>query len=250
VTLQPSTPPDQTDQNDPEAPSHLSPTDWARIERLLQETVKETTQDVARQLTSSIHRLTTQNKLQALEIKGLRASLATKNKRKSHGKALPLPVPDRTTGGAVFYSPRSVRQAKALLAEREAEEHQKELQKAETKKLRADTKLLNEKLAKERAEKRVREKERKEREKAERAAKAAEKKAVQNKNARQKALETSQKGKRKASKPLPKQPKRQKKVSGAVGGVVGSSVAHGATSDLPAKQSRGGRNIKTPARYR
>jgi hypothetical protein len=168
--LQPSTPPHQTDQNGNEAPSDLSPARGVQLERLLRETVKDISDTVARKLTSSVHRLATENKIQALEITGLRSSLATKNKRTSHGKALPLPISEKSTGGAIFFSPRSVRQAKAKLKQQEQEEHQEELQKAETKKLKADTKLLKEKLAKEAAEKRVKEKERKEREKAERAA--------------------------------------------------------------------------------
>ena len=244
--LQPTTPPHQTDQNNDGGPSELSPIGRVQLERLLQHVVKETCGEVARKLTSSIHRITTQNKLQALEIEGLRASLTTKNKRKSHGKALPLPIPSRITGGALFLSPRTIRQAKADLKQKEEEEHQKELQKAETKKLKHDTKLLKEKLAKERAEKRVKDKERKDREKAERAAKAAAKKAEREANNQQKALHTSQKGKRKASTTQPKQQKRQKRV----GGDGASSIAIEAASAQPARQSRGGRKIKTPAKYR
>lgn len=116
----------------------------------------------------------------------------------------------------------------------------------ETKKLKADTKLLKEKLAKEAAEKRVKEKERRDIEKAEKAAKLAEKRAVREANKQQKAIQTSQKGKRKASRALPQKNKRQKRV----GGGVAPSVAPEAPSAQPARTSRGGRNINTPARYR
>ena len=88
--LQPHTPPDQTDQIGQEAPSHLSPTDWSHLQRLLQETVEETSQGIARKLTSSIHQLTTQNKLLQVEVEGLQASLTTQNKRRRHSKPLPL----------------------------------------------------------------------------------------------------------------------------------------------------------------
>jgi hypothetical protein len=73
---------------------------------------------------------------------GLRSSLVTKNKRTSHGRPLPLPIPEKSIGEAVFFSPQSVRQAKAKLKQQEQEKHQEELQKAETKKFKADTKLL------------------------------------------------------------------------------------------------------------
>jgi hypothetical protein len=214
--------------------------------------VKDISITVARKLTSSDHRLATENKLRALEIERLRASLATKNKRTSHGKALPLPMEEKSIGGATFFSPRSVRRAKAKLKQMEPEkkEHQAEVQKADKKKLKADTKLIEEKLAKEAAEARVKDKKKKEREKAERAAKAVEQKAIRENNARQKALQTTQNSKPKALKLLSKQPKRQKKVGGAVGSAVGSGVAHGATPALPPKQSRSGRNIKPPAQFR
>ncbi|OAK94626.1 hypothetical protein IQ06DRAFT_187214, partial [Phaeosphaeriaceae sp. SRC1lsM3a] len=207
--LQPTTPPDQTDQIDLEAPSRLSPADWARIERLLQETVKETTKGVASTLISSVHQLSTQNKLQAIELEGLRASLATKNKRKGHGKPLPLPVKNRTTGGAIFYSPRSVRVAKQNLAIKEAEEHQNELEKIDKKEVRRQNKLVKEKEAKERAEKRVKDKKRRDKEKAAKAAKTAAKKAESD---RKKALQLSQKGKRKATKAPASRPIKKKRL--------------------------------------
>jgi hypothetical protein len=254
IKFQPHTPPDQTDQITQTAPSHLSPTDWARIERLLASTMKETSQEVARKLTSSIHRLATKSKLQKLEIQGLQASLNTKNKRKRHGKALPLPVLNRHTGGAIFYSPRSVRQARATLATREAVQHQEKLDKAETKRLKEAKKLLDQKLAKERAEKRMKEKERREKEKAERAASAAAKRAnSQRKKAekdREKAIKTSQKGKRKASKVSSKPQKRQKVSGGGAIGSAASGAAIRAASPEPPRTTSRGRTITLPLKFR
>lgn len=49
---------------------------------------------------------------------------------------------EKSIGGATFFSPRSVRRAKAKLKQTEQEKHQAEVQKADKKKLKADTKLL------------------------------------------------------------------------------------------------------------
>lgn len=251
--LQPITPPDQADQIDPEAPSRLSPADWARIERLLRDTVKVTTAGVARKLTSSVHRLSTQNKLQQLELEGLRASLATKNKRMRYGKPLLLPVSNRTTGGAIFYSPRTVRQAKATLATKEAEKHQKELDKAESKKQRQEKKLQDELFAKKRAEERVKERQKKD-DAARRAQDAAEKRAERKhqREARdhEKTLKSSHIGKHKASRASPKQQKRQKvSGDGAVGG-GSSDTARPAASPEPARTTSCGRTITLPIKLR
>ena len=254
IKFQPHTPPEQTDQAGQEALSQLSPTDWARIQQLLAEAAKETSENVARELTAAIHRLTTKSKLQKLEIQGLQASLATKNKRKSHGKALPLPVSNRRTGGATFYSPRSVRQAWATLATREAEEHQKELEKAETKRLQEANKLLKQKLAKERAEERVKARKRRQREMAERAANAAAKRAENQRKKeekdRQKAIQTSQKGKRKALR-APSKPQKRQKVSGggAISGAA-SGAAVRAASPEPRRTTSRGRTITLPSKFR
>jgi hypothetical protein len=104
----------------PDGGSDLSLTSWKRVERLLQQTVKDTSNEVVRRLEALIHRASTETKLLRYENEGLRASLATKNRRKRHGKRLPLASPERPDGGATFWSPRRVGEARAKRAEIEA----------------------------------------------------------------------------------------------------------------------------------
>jgi hypothetical protein len=100
--------------------SDLSPTSWKRVERLLQQTVTDTSNEVVRRLEALIHRASIETKLLCYENEGLRASLATKNKRKKHGKRLLLASPERSGGGAIFWSPWKVDEARAKRAEMEA----------------------------------------------------------------------------------------------------------------------------------
>lgn len=81
--------------------SDLSPTSWKRVERLLQQTVKDSSNEVVRRLEASIHRASTETKLLRYENEGLRASLAIKNQRKKPGKQLPLSS-EKPDGGATF----------------------------------------------------------------------------------------------------------------------------------------------------
>jgi hypothetical protein len=86
----------------PNSGSNLSLTSWKRVERLLQQTVKDTSNEVVRRLEASIHCASTETKLLRYKNEGLRASLATKNWRKRHGKRLPLTSPKRPNRGATF----------------------------------------------------------------------------------------------------------------------------------------------------
>ncbi|KAF1974908.1 hypothetical protein BU23DRAFT_460680 [Bimuria novae-zelandiae CBS 107.79] len=183
--FQPSTPPQESRDT---ASSHLSPSDWQRMERLLKDTVKKGTDETVKKLEASFHRASTQTKLLQHQNKGLLASLDTKNKRKKNGRSLPLK-------------------------------------------------------GKQKREKREKDKVAKEKEKAAEARRKADEKADRD---RQKALQTSQAGKRKASRPLPRQQKRQKQV----GGRAASSVAPSAAPPPPSHVTRLGRNTKLPAKFR
>jgi hypothetical protein len=76
-----------------------------------------------------IHRASTQNKLLQLENEGLLTSLDTKNKRTRHGKRLLLRGTKKQPTDAVFCSPRKLREAKAIQAEKDREEEDEKLQK-------------------------------------------------------------------------------------------------------------------------
>ncbi|KAF1963960.1 hypothetical protein BU23DRAFT_585807 [Bimuria novae-zelandiae CBS 107.79] len=118
-------------------------------------------------------------------------------------------------GGAVLWSPRKVREAR-----------EQKLRKAEIAELRKAAKLYKEKIAE---EKRVG------REAAKKEARDA-----------AKALQSTQKGKKKASQPPTQSNKRQKRVVDA----VATKEALGAVLVAPPKTTRRGRNVKLPSKYK
>lgn len=238
--FQPSTPPQESRDT---ASSYLSLSDWQRMERLLKDTVKEGTDEAVKKLEASFHRASTQTKLLQHQNEGLLASLDTKNKRKKNGRSLPLKGKHKVHGEATFYSPRSLQKGRAEQVAKDEVEAAEQLKKAEMKKLRAANALYNKKIAQEKREKREKDKVAKEKEKAAEAQRKADEKAERD---RQKALQTSQAGKRKASRLLPKQQKRQKQV----GGRAASSVAPSAAPLPPSHVTRLGRNTKLPAKFR
>ncbi|KAF2832659.1 hypothetical protein CC86DRAFT_390650 [Ophiobolus disseminans] len=63
-----------------------------------------------------------------------------KRLRRNRGKVLPLEAPEEYHGGAVFWSPRKVREARDRLQQQEAEEEQQRLQKVEAAKARKERK--------------------------------------------------------------------------------------------------------------
>lgn len=242
--------PPNTLKDTPEAASQVSPTDWHAVDRLLQEVVKDAGEKIVRKLTGSIHRAATETKLLRHENKGLRTSLHTQNKRKNNGKRLPLAEiqvrNDRATGGATFWSPSKVKEARAIRALKQQEDEENKLQKARLKAEKAAKKVREEEEKEERAKARKLAKEVKEKELRERAAKAAKTKRVRAENNTKKAIKTSKKGKRKASSALAPKNKRQKASSGGAAPVEASAPA----SASPVRTTSRGRNVHLPAKFK
>jgi hypothetical protein len=235
-----TTPPEQIDNM---GPSHLSPADWERVGRLVKGAVKEGTDQVVRKLTGAIHRASVQNKLLKLENEGLLASLDTQNKRTRNGRRLPFKGKKKRPTDATLFSPRKVQEAREIQHRKDEDKLANTKRIKDNKELSQQKKEVKERQAAEARAERDRKKKVKEQEQAE---EAARKQGEKEQKDLEKAIQTSQTGKRKASRPLPKQQKRQKRV----GGGVASSVAIEAALAQPARTSRGGRNIKTPAKFR
>ena len=227
----------------PSTPSRLSPTDWKEMERLVRRVVEDNDARSTRQLKSTIHHLSVEDGLLSHENNGLQASLATKNKRKKYGKPLELHQREEYHSGAVFWSPRKIREARAREVVKQRDEQEKKLKKFEMKELRESAKLYKQKVAE---EKRVeRERVRMAREK-ERAEKAAEKQHQKEMRDSAKALQLSQLGKRKASKSSLTPNKRRKQM----GGAGASVVAVVEPSALPTRVTSRGRNVSLPSKFR
>ena len=223
--------------------SGLSDYDWRKMDRLIRSAFKDQSSRDTQKLRSSLHHLSVQNELLQHENTGLREALAIKKKRTRKSKALDLQQRDEYHGGSVLWSPRKVREARVRQSIKEHEDKEEQLQKAETAELRKAAKLYKEKIQQ---EKRVaREVARKEKEK-ERAEKVAQRTAQKSARDAEKALQLSQKGKRKASQAPLQSRKRQKRV---VNGLDTGEASQGA-SGTPAIPTRRGRSIKLPDRYK
>ena len=95
-----------------------------------------------KKLSQTIHTLAVQNSILQHENEQLREALSHEKKRRQRGKALLLEPPEGYHGGAVFYSPQKVQQARDRQHQKELDEAAVQHQKSEAVKLRKKQKLL------------------------------------------------------------------------------------------------------------
>ena len=236
----------KTTQNDNQgsresSKSVLSGDNWREIDRLVRATEQQSRKD-AQKLIRSLHHISAKVQLLHHENANLREALATKKKYKKKGKSLDLQQRQEYHGGAVFWSPRKVREARVRQSVKEQEEREQKLQKAERAELRKAAKLHKEKIAEEKRVAREAAKVAREKERAEKAAERARKKEARN---AVKAPQSTPNGKRKASQSSVQRNKRQKCV---VDTIAPKEVSE-AASAAPPKTARRGRNVKLPSKY-
>jgi hypothetical protein len=233
----------QDEESGNSSSSGLSDHDWRKMDRLIRSAVKDQGSQDTKKLRRSLHHLSVQNELLKHEIDGIKQALSIKEKRKKKGKALDLQQRQEYHGGAVFWSPKKIREARVRQSVREQEEKEQQLQKAETAELKKAARLYKEKIRQEKQAAREAAKKAREKEKAKKAAQREAQKATRN---TEKALQLSQKGKRKASEPPLQSRKRQKC---GVDALDVREASEGASS-TPAISTRRGRNVKLPSRYK
>jgi hypothetical protein len=119
--------------------SALSASNWRKTERLLRQVVKDRGDKQAQKLSQAFHQISTQKTLLEHEVKGLCEALVNERKRRKRGKALMLEEPEEYHGGAVFWSPRKVKEAREQQQLKEHEEEQLQHQKGETKRYCKET---------------------------------------------------------------------------------------------------------------
>jgi hypothetical protein len=107
------------------------------------------------------------------EAQGLRQALTNERLRRKQGKALPLEQPEEDHGGAVFWSPRKVKEARDRQQQQEQEEEQQRLQKAKRGHVREDQKQAKLQAVQQRRTARAAARVVREKEKAEQASRAA-----------------------------------------------------------------------------
>ncbi|KAF2844614.1 hypothetical protein T440DRAFT_409804 [Plenodomus tracheiphilus IPT5] len=226
--------------------SALSASNWRKTEGLLREVVKDRGDPRARKLSQAFHSISVQKTLLEHEVQGLREALINERLRRKRGKALPLQEPEDYHGGAIFYSPRKVKEARERQQQQELEEEQQRLQKAEKYRRREEARQAKAQAAQARREARASARLLRERLRAERAADQALRKAARKTAKRlQESLKLSQRGKRRSLKATRKAASEKFVVKEPQGSREAGSAA---TAAQPI-QSRCGRQITTPARY-
>jgi hypothetical protein len=110
---------------------------WNDLRRLFEVAVKDTAAVESKQLSESLHSLQVQNELLHHENDGLRAALTTKRKQRVKSKRLDLQQRKDFHGGAVFWSPRKIREARTREKVNLQEEALRRQQKAEQKEIKA-----------------------------------------------------------------------------------------------------------------
>jgi hypothetical protein len=213
------------------------------MERLVRAAVSDRTAEESKKLSETLHSLAVQNELLHNENDGLREALDNKKKRKDHGKRLDLQRKDSYHGGATFWSPHKIHQARACELEKQQQEEAEIAARANRKELQAAAKLLKEQQKEERCVEREKLKEERKRERAGKLAAHNARIAAQN---TKKLSTTAQSGKRKASRAPPSNNKRPRRSSGAAAVPTSPEAAPAA----PPKVNSCGRTIRTPVRYR
>ena len=230
--------------------SVVSASDWRKIERLLRAVVEDVYDRQSAKLSQTIHTIAVQKQLLQHENERLKAALINEKKRRNRGKPLLLEPADLDNGGAKFYSPMKIQQAREKQQDKDLEEQQQLQQKAKDLCLREEQKQLKQQLLDERKFGQVQAKKRRE---AVAAEKALEKEqlAVDRELAKQLRddLQLSKRGKKQNI----KVPKAQKPAPAPV--VVAINVNNG-VGDLaepvaPATSTtRSGRTTRLPSKYK
>jgi hypothetical protein len=157
----------------------------------------------------SLHHISAQNSILRAENRGLRETLFIKKKCEKKSYTLQLNNSNEYHGGAVFCSPKKIRQLHLDEIEKRRQKDEMKLQKAERRQLQKQALLCKLQQTEDRRVERERLKEAREKERAE---KAAQKEAQKAANDAKKAIKLSQKGRRKASQSSTQNQKRQKRV--------------------------------------
>jgi hypothetical protein len=136
-------------QEEEESSGFLSDTGWRKVRKILDQSVGKEAQKEAKKISLSFHHLQVQKELVDLENKGLREALQVKKKHKNKEKKLDLQQYQKYHGRAVFWLPSKVREACTHEAVKEQEDHDIQLQKVQSRKMKEATKLCKLQIAEE-----------------------------------------------------------------------------------------------------
>jgi hypothetical protein len=221
---------------------------WIQLQKSYEAAVKDKDENSLNRLSLATHNIHISNYILNTENDGLRDALAHTRKQKKKSKPLDLQQREEYHGGAIFWSPRKVREARVREEVRTTTEMAEKLAKAEAKQLREAATLYKKKMQeearvlRETAKKRAAEEKKRAQEEA--AAKRAQKQQETRDRDSKKAIRQSQKGKTTASKVLKasqSKPRRNNRVGGR-------TVQAPPATQAPPKSTRS-RTITAPQRY-
>lgn len=213
------------------------------LEQLLKEFKADPGALDARRMSNEILALVATNTLLQQENIDLKEAISIEKKRRQRGKALLLEPPEEYHGGAVFWSPSKVQQARDAQQQKELDEAAAQHQKDEAVKARAEQKQLKQQLLEQRQVLR-------QQAKVEREAEAAEKLRAKQQKQEQKALEKQLKNDIQLSKKGKRQSLKPPRPSRAKGGSILDVVTQEEPSEAPVAFSRSGRQIKLPEKFK
>jgi hypothetical protein len=223
---------------------------WRELRKIFDSAVADKAKVEARRLEASLHSLQVQNELLHHENDGLTCALKAKKKHKTKSNTMDLQQRKEYHGGAVFWSPRKLREARAREATKRDEDERQQLQKTHDRELKAAATLYKKKQAE--AAKVARQQAAEERAKAKKAraeelaAARALKKLQRDAATAQKSHDTSNTAKRKASHSAAKNPTKRRRVVGAASRVEAAPPP----ASPPPKTSARGRKIRVPAKFK
>jgi hypothetical protein len=111
--------------------SVLSGEDWLKLKSIVRREVKDQSSKDVKKLQRSLCHISAQNSILREEVRGLRQSLAIKERRPKQSFTLQLDEDEVYHGGAKLWSPRSVQRARDRRASQQQQAELEKLQKAE-----------------------------------------------------------------------------------------------------------------------
>jgi hypothetical protein len=126
------------------AASALEPSNLRQMDRLVRSVIRSTAAEESKLLSQTLHQLQVQNELLRHENEDLREAVTLKQKQKQPSKALDMRRKESYHGGATFWSPRKMREARAREVEKQQQEEAEIAVKANRRELQATAKLLKE----------------------------------------------------------------------------------------------------------
>ncbi|KAI1675628.1 DDE-1 domain containing protein [Pyrenophora tritici-repentis] len=151
---------------------------WIQLRKVFDAAVADRAKVEAKQLSQSLHSLQVNNELLRVENRDLRDELNTKNKRPTRSTTLATQDSNKANGGAVFLSPRKLREARAREATKRHEAEREQLQKSHDRDLKAVATLYKKQQSDLTKATRLRAKEERDQAKKQRAAELAERRAL------------------------------------------------------------------------